>query len=84
MTIALAADSGFSNSRMSTYHEAIEFRTLDGLTIRGSLYPATKRGPAVVMTPGVSEVHILWHIQIHKPYFLHLFQPNIFGNLNTL
>jgi hypothetical protein len=33
--------------------EDVEFRTLDGLTIRGWLYPATKRGAAIIATPGV-------------------------------
>lgn len=39
---------------MATHHEDVEFRTLDGLTIRGWLYPAKSRGPAIVITPGVS------------------------------
>ncbi|KAL2000897.1 hypothetical protein VTN02DRAFT_2485 [Thermoascus thermophilus] len=30
----------------------VEFKTLDGLTLRGALYPARERGPAVIMTPG--------------------------------
>ena len=38
---------------MSTYHEDVEFKTLDGLMIRGWLYPAKSRGPAIVITPGV-------------------------------
>lgn len=33
--------------------QEVSFKTLDGLIIRGALYPADKRGPAVVMTPGV-------------------------------
>ncbi|KAI1178392.1 DltD N-terminal domain protein [Nemania sp. FL0916] len=32
--------------------EDVEFKTLDGLTLRGHLYPASTRGPAVIMTPG--------------------------------
>lgn len=35
-------------------HEDVEFKTLDGLTLRGWLYPADVRGPAVILTPGVS------------------------------
>lgn len=31
----------------------VEFRTLDGLTLRGWLYPAAQRGPALIMTQGV-------------------------------
>lgn len=34
--------------------EDVEFKTVDGTILRGRLYPATVRGPAVVMTPGVS------------------------------
>jgi hypothetical protein len=36
-------------------HEDVEFKTLDGLTLRGWLYPASKRGPGIVITPGVSQ-----------------------------
>ncbi|KAH9902282.1 DltD N-terminal domain protein [Xylariomycetidae sp. FL2044] len=32
--------------------EDVEFRTLDGLTLRGHLYPAGQKSPAVIMTPG--------------------------------
>jgi hypothetical protein len=38
---------------MATHREDVEFQTLDGLTIKGWLYPASKRGPGVIMTPGV-------------------------------
>ena len=30
----------------------IEFKTLDGLTLRGWLFPGPQRGPAIIMTPG--------------------------------
>lgn len=33
----------------------VEFQTLDGLTLRGWLFEAAERGPAIIMTPGVSE-----------------------------
>jgi hypothetical protein len=33
--------------------EDVEFKTLDGLTLRGWLYPAAQRGPAMIMSPGV-------------------------------
>ena len=39
---------------MATHHQDVEFKTLDGLTIRGWLYPAKSRGPAIIITPGVS------------------------------
>lgn len=32
----------------------VEFRTIDGLTLRGWLYQASDRGPGIVLTPGVS------------------------------
>lgn len=35
---------------MSSPPEEVEFPTLDGLTLRGLLYPARERGPAVIMT----------------------------------
>lgn len=31
-----------------------EFKTLDGLTIRGWLFPTAQRGPGMIMSPGVS------------------------------
>ena len=37
-----------------TNREDVEFQTLDGVTLRGWLYPAPSRGPAVIMSPGVS------------------------------
>lgn len=37
--------------------ERVEFKTLDGLVLRGFLYPADTKGPGVVMTPGVSPFH---------------------------
>ncbi|KAJ2981690.1 hypothetical protein NUW58_g6623 [Xylaria curta] len=32
--------------------EDVEFKTMDGLTLRGWLFPAKQRGPAIIMTPG--------------------------------
>jgi hypothetical protein len=31
----------------------VEFPTLDGLIIRALLFPASGRGPAMIMSPGV-------------------------------
>ena len=44
-----------------SHHEDIEFKTLDGLTLRGCLYPVNGngRGPAVILTPGVSIFAVL-------------------------
>jgi hypothetical protein len=36
--------------------EDVDFRTFDGLTLRGWLYPASKRGPALIMTQGVCQI----------------------------
>lgn len=35
--------------------EDIEFKTLDGITLRGWLYPAEKRGPAIILSAGVRD-----------------------------
>ena len=43
-----------SISTKMAHHDEVEFKTLDGLTLRGWLYPASKRGPGIVITPGVS------------------------------
>ena len=32
----------------------VEFKTVDGVTLRGHMFAAKDRGPGVVMTPGVS------------------------------
>ncbi|KAF4630890.1 hypothetical protein G7Y89_g7241 [Cudoniella acicularis] len=33
-------------------HKDVKFKTLDGLTLRGWLYPAMTRGSAIILTPG--------------------------------
>lgn len=40
-------------------HQDIVFKTLDGITLTGWLYPASKRGPAIILTPGVCKVPAL-------------------------
>lgn len=35
--------------------EDIEFKSLDGVTLRGWLYPAEKRGPGIILSAGVRE-----------------------------
>ncbi|PQE16268.1 hypothetical protein CJF32_00006146 [Rutstroemia sp. NJR-2017a WRK4] len=32
--------------------ESVQFKTVDGLTLKGNLYPASQKGPAIIMTPG--------------------------------
>ena len=32
----------------------ISFKTIDGLTLKGWLYPAESLAPAIIITPGVS------------------------------
>jgi hypothetical protein len=34
-------------------YQAVAFKTLDGLTLRGRLYPAANRGPAIIITSSV-------------------------------
>jgi hypothetical protein len=34
-------------------YESVEFKTLDDVTLRGWLFPATTRGVGIVMSPGV-------------------------------
>ncbi|KAJ3575454.1 hypothetical protein NPX13_g4028 [Xylaria arbuscula] len=36
--------------------EQVSFPTLDGLTLRGNLYPASERGPGIILLPGFSFV----------------------------
>ncbi|PGH10573.1 hypothetical protein AJ79_05395 [Helicocarpus griseus UAMH5409] len=37
---------------MSSHRKDVEFLTLDGLKLRGWLYPAKSRGPAIIINPG--------------------------------
>ncbi|KAJ0422728.1 Alpha/Beta hydrolase protein [Aspergillus carlsbadensis] len=37
---------------MAEQYEKVQFRTLDGIFLRGRLYPAAQRGPAVILSPG--------------------------------
>lgn len=37
-------------------YQNVKFKTVDGVYLRGRLYPAARRGPAVVMSPGVGEM----------------------------
>lgn len=53
---------------MATHHQDVEFKTLDGLTIRGWLYPAKSRAPAIIITPGVSRGNL------HGPYIPSLYR----------
>lgn len=54
-TISLRGKQIIRTSRMTSFHEEVEFKTLDGLTLRGWLYPTKGHSPAVIMTPGVSK-----------------------------
>ena len=45
-------------AKMATSREEVEFKTLDGLTLRGVLFPAKKHSPAVILAPGVSYLHV--------------------------
>lgn len=42
---------------MGLSEQDVEFKALDGTVLRGTLYPISGRGPAIVMTPGVSQKH---------------------------
>ncbi|KAL4863049.1 Alpha/Beta hydrolase protein [Aspergillus spectabilis] len=37
-------------------YQNVQFKTLDGIYLRGRLYPAAQRGPAVVLSPGYNVV----------------------------
>lgn len=43
---------------MGLSEQDVEFKTLDGTRLHGTLYPTSGRGPAIVMSPGVSEKHV--------------------------
>lgn len=37
--------------------ENAEFKTIDGITLKGLIYAAGARGPGVILAPGVSQLH---------------------------
>lgn len=41
---------------MMKLYENVQFRTLDGIYLRGRLYPAAQKGPAVILCPGYNSV----------------------------
>lgn len=47
--------------RMETSREEVEFKTLDGLTLRGVLFPAGKHSPAIILAPGVGYSDFIFH-----------------------
>ncbi|PYI04017.1 alpha/beta-hydrolase [Aspergillus sclerotiicarbonarius CBS 121057] len=70
---------------MALLEQPVEFKTLDGLTLRGSLYPAAARGPGIVMTPGFNCVKemlglpdVATHFQTHGLTVL-LYDPRTTG-----
>lgn len=38
---------------MMKVYQNVQFKTLDGIYLRGRLYAAAQRGPAVILCPGV-------------------------------
>lgn len=49
---------------MGLGEQDVEFKTLDGTVLRGTLYPTGDRGPAIVMSPGVSP-RVARHVDRH-------------------
>lgn len=47
-------------SLTGSHYEDVSFKTVDGLTLRGWLYPVAGKAPAVIMSPGV--LHPLFFI----------------------
>lgn len=53
---------------MATPRENVEFKTLDGLTLRGLLFPAKKKhSPAIILAPGVSYGYATFHSLVAAP-----------------
>jgi hypothetical protein len=51
-------------------HQEVEFKTLDRLTLKGRLYPASRRGPGIILTPGVSPSYFRSAKAVALPSFL--------------
>ncbi|KAL2816618.1 Alpha/Beta hydrolase protein [Aspergillus cavernicola] len=41
---------------MAKSYQNVHFKSLDGISLRGRLYPAAQRGPAVILSPGYNVV----------------------------
>lgn len=46
----------------------VEFTTVDGLTLRGRLFPSSTRGPGIIMTPGVCRLQSFRNIVSNTVY----------------
>ncbi|KAI9676000.1 MAG: hypothetical protein M1817_000743 [Caeruleum heppii] len=55
---------------MLTQREDIEFKTVDGLTLRGWLYPASSKGPGIVITPGFNCVKEMFVPEVAEQFQL--------------
>lgn len=44
---------------MASITRDVEFKTYDGVTLRGTLYPAGDKRPAIIMSNGVSSFSLL-------------------------
>ncbi|KAF4334739.1 hypothetical protein FBEOM_11421 [Fusarium beomiforme] len=55
---------------MSISREDISFTTLDGLTLRGWLFPAKTRGPAVIINPGFNCVKEMFVPEVAEQFQL--------------
>ncbi|KAH7141539.1 Alpha/Beta hydrolase protein [Dactylonectria estremocensis] len=55
---------------MAVSRQDVEFPTLDGLTLRGWLFPAQTRGPAVIINPGFNCVKEMFVPQVAEQFQL--------------
>ncbi|GLA98553.1 hypothetical protein AtubIFM61612_000791 [Aspergillus tubingensis] len=69
---------------MTLTEESVSFPTLDGVTLRGSLYPAPTRGPAIIMTPGFNSLPSMLGLPDVAHYFhLHGYTVLLYSPRNT-
>jgi hypothetical protein len=54
---------------MTKSYEDVAFKTLDGIRLRGYLYAASRKGPAVILTPGVSAAQYPFILSASRIFF---------------
>lgn len=60
MTVIPLKDKQVPSAKMKLTQEDAEFKTIDGLMLRGRAYLAEQRGPGIVLSPGVSLLLAKW------------------------
>ncbi|KAL2881422.1 hypothetical protein SGCOL_002987 [Colletotrichum sp. CLE4] len=66
------------------HRQDVEFPTVDGLKLRGNLYPAAQKGPGIILTPGFNSTKEIFVAEIaeffqHEGFTALVFDPRSIG-----